>query len=320
MSETKKYIYACRVLPPEERTTAKEYQQNPHEMHGAEIGDLRQLSVDLTDEGAEAYAGASNLIEIEEETTAYIEGYVEAGSEETDEAGIASFARIPADEDLRYLRSLEIRNSGKGLKLGVLDTGLGASLANGFLKGSIAGSRSTIMGEGALNETNGHGSHVATTALPDDAKLYVGKGLANNGFGGTAGILQLVHWMADQGCDVINLSLSGPGNAAPYERAIRRARDKGSLVFCAAGNEAQKGNPVRYPAACASSVAISAFDRARDRKATFASYHPYVDLAASGVGVLAYNHRGQLVRMSGSSMSSPLASFVALCLMAGIKV
>lgn len=63
MSEnTKTFIYSCRVIPQQERDVAHEYQRNPVEMHEAEVGEIRQLSVDLTEAGAEAYAGASNLV------------------------------------------------------------------------------------------------------------------------------------------------------------------------------------------------------------------------------------------------------------------
>lgn len=317
MDGTKKYIYSCRVIPPEERDVAHAYQVNPYEMYPAGVGEIRQLSVELTDEGAEAYAGASNLIEIEEETTAQTEGWVERGTELADErASAANFQAIPPTEDTNYGRSTWLREGkrGAGVKVAVLDTALGAATAR-MLRDYIVGHRSWVEGS-ALSGTNDHGAHCACTALPDRSKLLHAAVLKNSGTGGTAGIIAAIHWAVDEGADLINLSLSGSGNEGPYERAIRRARDRGVLVFCASGNEAQKNNPKRFPAGCASAIAVGAFDRRNDRRAAFSCHGPHVDLAHSGVSVLSYSARATLIRMSGTSQATPNVVWTAAGLQA----
>jgi subtilisin family serine protease len=314
-NDTKTYIYACRVIPPEERDVARAHQREPVEMHDAEVGEVRQLSVHLTDEGAEAYAGASNLIEIEEETTASADGWTE-DAELSDEAGADGHPSIPHTEDTDYGRSTWLRSGkcGSGVKVAVLDTALGAQAA-GMLRSHIAGHKSWVGGS-ALAGMNDHGSHCACTALPDKAKLLHAAVLKNSGSGGTMGIIAAIHWAIDSGADIINMSLSGNGNEAPYERAIRRARDRGVLVFCAAGNEAQKGNPKRFPGGCASAVAVGAFDRKTGLRAPFSCHGPHVDIAHSGVSVLSYSARGTLIRMSGTSQATPNAVWTAASLMA----
>ncbi|MGH3085975.1 MAG: S8 family peptidase [Rubrobacteraceae bacterium] len=316
---TKTYIYSCRVIPPEERDVARAYQRNPREMHHAEIGEMRQLSVDLTDEGAQAYARSSNLIEIEEETEAVAEGWVERGTELMDEvASVANFPAIPPTEDTNYGRSTWLRSSagkqGAGVKVAVLDTALGAATAR-MLRNYIVGHKSWVGGS-ALGGNNDHGSHCACTALPDKAKLLHGAVLANNGSGGTSGVIAAIHWAVDSGADIISMSLSGPGNEAAYEQAIRRARDKGVLVFCASGNEAQKGNPKRFPGGCRSAIAVGAFDRASDRRASFSCHGAHVDIAHSGVSVLSYSARATLIRMSGTSQATPNVAWTAAGLLA----
>jgi thermitase len=313
---TKTYIYACRVIPPEERDVARAHQRDPVEMHPAEVGGVRQLSVSLTDEGAEAYAGASNLIEIEEETEAHADGWTEDDAELSDEAGAASHPSIPHAEDTAYGRSTWLKGGkcGAGVKVAVLDTALGAASAR-MLANYIVGHRSWVGGL-ALSGTNSHGSHCACTALPDKARLLYAAVLKNSGSGGTGGIIEAIHWAVDSGADIINMSLSGNGNEAPYERAIRRARDRGVLVFCAAGNEAEKGNPKRFPGGCNSAVAVAAFDRRTDRRAPFSCHGPHVDITHSGVSVLSYSAGGTLVRMSGTSQATPNAVWTAASLMA----
>ncbi len=324
---TKTYVYSCRVIPSEERDVAHAHQQNPYEMHEAEIGEIRQLSVDLTDEGAEAYASASNLIEIEEETVATADGWTEpdtlagipAPAETDEQASIAdegSFTAIPAMEDTNYGRSTWLREGkkGEGVKVAVLDTALGSASAK-MLDSYIVGHKSWVGGS-ALDGTNDHGSHCACTALPDKAKLFHGAVLGNNGSGGSAGIIAAIHWAVDSGADIVSMSLSGDGNEAAYEQAIRRARDNGVLVFCAAGNEAERGNPKRFPGGCVSAIAVGAFDRGTDRRAPFSCHGPQVDIAHSGVLVLSYSARATLIRMSGTSQATPNAVWVAASLQA----
>ncbi len=319
---TKTYIYMCRVIPPEERDVARVHQRDPVEMHEAEIGEVRQLSVALTDAGAEAYANASNLIEIEEETTASADGWAEpdTGLAEMDGASLASAdsPAIPTMEDTNYSRSTWLRSEsgkkGAGVKVAVLDTALGAATAK-MLDSYIVGHKSWVGGS-ALGGENDHGSHCACTALPDKAKLLHGAVLGNNGSGGSAGIIAAIHWAVDSGADIISMSLSGSGSEASYERAIRRARDRDILVFCAAGNEAERGNPKRFPGGCASAVAVGAFDRKTDRRATFSCHGAHVDIAHSGVGVLSYSARATLIRMSGTSQATPNAVWVAASLQA----
>lgn len=311
----RRYVYACRVIEPERRDIAHRYQRDPVELHPAEIGEVRQLAVTLDDEGYEAYRNASNLIEIEPVVEARAMGMPE-GEEASADASSAG-TRIPTDEDLYFIRSLSMRDRGRrgeGVKVAVLDTALGAGVVS-WLRPQIAAARSFVGGN-ALAGSNDHGSHVATTALPDRAKLVHAAVLDDSGSGRSDGILQGLYWAIEQGADVINMSLGGTGGKDQYERAIAYARRRGVLVFCAAGNEAQRGNPVIYPGACPSAISISAYDRATGSRAPFSTFNEQVDLASSGVNVLAYYASGRLGRMSGTSMATPLAVWAAASAMA----
>lgn len=325
MAERKTWLYTCRKIPYEERDIAHSFGENLIELNPtAEVGEIAQIAASLTDEEAERYREASNIIpeEIEEETIATVEGFVEPDSEiiatraSEEEAIIANFPAIPPREDTDYGRSTWLREGkqGAGVKVAVLDTALGSATAN-MLKNYIVGHKSWVGGS-AINGTHDHGSHCACTALPDKAKLLHGSVLGNDGSGGTSGCIAGIHWAVDSGADIISMSLSGSGNEAAYERAIKRAREKGVLVYCAAGNEAQKGNPKRFPGGCDSAVAIGAFDRRNDRRAPFSCYGAHVDLAHSGVSVLSYSARATLIRMSGTSQSTPNATWVAASLLA----
>jgi serine protease len=84
-----------------------------------------------------------------------------------------------------------------------------------------------------------------------------------------------------QRVDIINLSLGGPGYSQGQQDVITSARDQGVIIFAAAGNEAQTGNPVGYPAAYNGVVSVGAvaIDKAL---APYSSFNAFVDIAAPG--------------------------------------
>ena len=155
---------------------------------------------------------------------------------------------------------------GAGVVVAVLDSGVACihpDIAPNLL---AAGSTSFVPGEThCLSRTNvfNHGSHVAgTIAAPDngigtigvapEAKLIAVKVLSEvTGSGSFAGIIQGIVHAADQGADVINMSLgirgglqvNGPGandvrdlmNAAA--RATRYAESQNAIIVASAGND-----------------------------------------------------------------------------------
>ena len=82
--------------------------------------------------------------------------------------------------------------------------------------------------------------------------------------------------------DIINLSLGGVG-ACPqvFQDAITAARAAGVIVFAAAGNGYQQGNPALTPANCEGVIAVAATGPDGSR-AFYSTVQPYVDIAAPG--------------------------------------
>ena len=90
-----------------------------------------------------------------------------------------------------------------------------------------------------------------------------------------------IRFAADNGAQVINLSLGGPIKSKILEEAVEHALSKGVLVVAAAGNS---GRSVGWPAAYPGVVAVSATDD-KDKIAWFSSRGPEVAIAAPGVAV-----------------------------------
>lgn len=165
-----------------------------------------------------------------------------------------------------------------------------------------------------------HGTHVAgiASATTDNSTgmagisnstLLSGRALDEGGSGSTSDIADAVEWAADQGADVINMSLGGGGYTDTMKNAVSYAHDQGVTIVCAAGNDS---GPVSYPAAYEECIAVSAVDD-NENLASFSNYGEEIELAAPGVDIYSTTttDRGSYEELSGTSMASPVAAGVA---------
>ncbi|WP_290815470.1 S8 family serine peptidase [Halovivax sp.] len=163
-----------------------------------------------------------------------------------------------------------------------------------------------------------HGTHVAGIAAGttnngvgtsgvSNARILSARALGAEGGGSLQDIADAIQWSADQGADVINMSLGGGGRTDLMEDAVDYAFDSGTLPIAAAGND---GGPVSFPAAYDNCMAVSAID-SNYNAASFTNRGPEVDVTAGGVDVLSTDNDDRYVSMSGTSMSSPVAAGVA---------
>jgi serine protease len=191
------------------------------------------------------------------------------------------------------------------------------SPAADFNHSNVLPGRDFTWGAPRLFDASGHGTHVAgtiaqqtdnnlsyagiahgATLLPVkvcwsywDQQLYWGSvgvaGYVPVTAGGCADsdVIAGIKWAADNGADVINLSLGGTDQSPAYIDAFQYALDRGTFIAVAAGNEAQDGNPTVYPAYYAKQfdgvVAVGAVNRSLQR-AAYSSSGSYVELSAPG--------------------------------------
>ncbi len=98
-----------------------------------------------------------------------------------------------------------------------------------------------------------------------------------------------IRWAADQGADVINLSLGDDSESAHPEpaedAAVQYALSKGAVVVASAGNGGEKGDRVSYPAAYPGVIAVTAVDRYGAR-ASFSTRRWYATVSAPGKEVV----------------------------------
>jgi subtilisin family serine protease len=144
---------------------------------------------------------------------------------------------------------------GAGAKVCITDSGIDAG--HGAFIGKSIVSTSFIANSPPQVDSVGHGSHVAGTistngfgaaSVAPDASLMTAKVFNGLGGGGSAAvIIAAVQWCADNGADIINMSLgftggipTTPGNApfiAAFEAGLDYATSRGVLIVAAAGND-----------------------------------------------------------------------------------
>jgi subtilisin family serine protease len=236
------------------------------------------------------------------------------------------------------------QQSGKGIKVAVLDTGFDFTQdPNGNITfhpdfpGRNFELKSFVTGAATAKDGHGHGTHCVGTAcgprLPPalprygvafGCDIFVGKVLSDLGGGADGWIIAGIEWAIKNGCQIISMSLGSrkkPGDRFNeiYENVARRALDAGTLIIAAAGNESGRPgliNPVGGPADCPSIMAVAAID-SDFQLATFSNggINPNggeVDVAAPGVSIhSSFPMPTGHTRLSGTSMATPHVSGIA---------
>lgn len=190
-----------------------------------------------------------------------------------------------------------VQQAASRVTIAVVDTG--ADLTVPALAGKEPSTWNVVAGATAVRDQVGHGTFVASlaggsTANPDAMLGFGGAAQltivqANRGTSGFSDVdeANAIVWAVDHGANIVNLSLGGT-QTSPVERAaIDYALGKNVLLVAAAGNSAQQGNPVMYPAALIGDrgLVVGAAE-ASGRRAAFSTTGSYVDLLAPGVDVL----------------------------------
>ncbi|MGW2516202.1 S8 family peptidase [Streptomyces sp. NPDC001617] len=226
--------------------------------------------------------------------------------------------------------------TGKGVKVAVLDTGVDTDHPD--LKTQVIASKNFTTSTTTLDHF-GHGTHVASIIAGTGAKsggkykgvapgaqLLNGKVLDDSGAGDDSTILAGMEWAAQQGADVVNLSLGATDTPGidPLEAEVNKLSEtKGILFAIAAGNEGEDGpQTIDSPGSAADALTVGAVD-GNDKLASFSSTGPNADgalkpdVTAPGVDITAAAAPGSVLdkevgekppgylTISGTSMATP---------------
>lgn len=233
-------------------------------------------------------------------------------------------AQIPWSIERYQIPELWKTTKGKGVKVGLVDTGIDQVLANkGDLAGIVKDAKDFSGSKLGWADRHGHGSHTAGTiagkngtGVAPECDLYVAKALGDDGGGEDRWLAKAILWLVECGCKFINLSLGSPVFSQAVAEAVAYAASKGCLVIAAAGNS---GDNVGFPARLDTCLSVGAVDD-QGLLASFSCRGPEQDVAAPGVRILSCYLNGGYAVLSGTSMSSPftVGTFV-LAASAGYK-
>jgi thermitase len=210
------------------------------------------------------------------------------------------------------------------VKVAVLDTGIDNSHPD---LPTVAQQKDFVNADNNAEDDFGHGTHVAGIIGAStnngvgvagenwSVSLMAGKVCDAYGSCTWTAVADGIVWAADNGANVINMSLGGSSGSTTLKNAVDYAWNRGVVIACSAGNNGT--NMKTYPASYTNCIAVAATDK-NDRKASFSSYGvTWVDVAAPGDAVLStmpntpvtmntlYGYKMNYDGVSGTSMAAP---------------
>jgi subtilisin family serine protease len=232
--------------------------------------------------------------------------------------------------------------TGRGVTACVADTGL--DTRNPDIAPNLVDTYDVFSGNSGLHATDvydlgvqateTHATHVSGIVLGADnglgivgvapgAKLKEARVLKTQADGSVSGetseVMAGVLWLAQHGCQVINMSLGG-GDKSQAEAALyNQIRNAGTLIVVASGNDSSK--KVSFPGAYQSVLTVGAVD-SQNRLASFSNTGAQLDVVAPGVDNLSSfprtEGRDAFATINGTTYAALPMEFAGATLSTGI--
>ena len=203
-----------------------------------------------------------------------------------------------AYDAVRAGETLATVGGGSSRVVSVIDTGLDVNHPE--FVGQVARVFDTSSGGADVTDIVGHGTFVSGLISALDGNGRGGKGVAGttkliavrasiDGSFTVGDLISGIEFSIRRGADVINMSLAGQGFTQTQARALEAAFFNDVLPIAAAGNNAENGNPVEFPAAAIGGrrggrgVGLSVAATKPDGSvASFSNHNEFVSVAAPG--------------------------------------
>jgi subtilisin family serine protease len=203
-----------------------------------------------------------------------------------------------AYDTVRAAEALATVGGGSTRTVSVIDTGLDVNHPE--FAGQVERVFDTSSGGGDVTDIVGHGTFVSGLISALDGNGRGGKGVAGttklvavraslDGSFTVSDLISGIEFSIRRGVDVINLSLAGQGFTQSQARAFEAAFFNDVLPVAAAGNNAENGNPLEFPAAAIGGhqggrgIGLSvAATKPDGTVASFSDHNDFVSVAAPG--------------------------------------
>lgn len=178
----------------------------------------------------------------------------------------------------------------------IIDSGY--DLSHNDLSGNrVSGTNDSGTGSwSAPGNNNAHGTHVAGTiaaiannegikgVMPNqNVNLHIVKVFNESGWGYSSSLVKAIQTCADNGANVVNMSLGGSQSSVTEQNALQRIYDQGVLLIAAAGNDGNTAHS--YPASYDSVMSVAAIDN-QNAHAAFSQATDQVEISGPGVAIL----------------------------------
>ena len=222
----------------------------------------------------------------------------------------------------------DISTGNSSSTIAILDTGVSA---HSEFPGRLVGGYNFISNNTNASDDQGHGTSCAGIAAAKgnnsggiagvcwDCLIMPVKVLDSSGFGDDNGIANGIQWAADNGADVISMSLGGGGYVSYTESVINYATEIGSIVIAASGND--NSGSLSYPSGYENCISVGALSPCNERKSTSScdgenfwgsNYGSGLDFLAPGVRIHTTTMSGGYTStFNGTSSACPHAAGIA---------
>ena len=164
------------------------------------------------------------------------------------------------------------------------------------------------------NSISGHGTFIAglISLLAPGARIMPLRAFGSDGTGDAFSVASAIKYAADHHAQVINLSFGSPSDSSVLRDAIEYARQRGSVLIAAVGNE-NSDTDVRpqFPASYKLSVMGVAATDLTGVRASFSNFGGAASVDAPGLRVTSTfpgGTAGDYATWSGTSFAAPLAT------------
>jgi subtilisin family serine protease len=227
------------------------------------------------------------------------------------------------------------RPDASQIRVGVIDTGIdlthpdfnAAAIQYDHMKlgaADIIGHGSHVAGIVAAKANNGVGVAGIANCKLDVWKIFPNKPAPDGEFYTDPDrMVRALGAALDQGTNIVNLSIGGTASSQTEQLIIQELSSNGILVVAAMGNDFEDGNPIEFPAAYPTVLAVGAIG-VDQRRASFSCTGKHIGLCAPGVQILStlplkpnpHRKETKYASWDGTSMATPHVAGAAALVMA----
>ena len=210
-------------------------------------------------------------------------------------------------------------STGAGVRVAIVDSGVdGGHELVGGLQRAVAMARTrdgeTVVVDDGVGDVAGHGTACAgiVRSMAPDCEVWSVRVLGGGSKGGASALLSGLRWAVEEGCEVVNLSLSTPKRetAALLHEIADDAYFGGTIIVAAAHNLDVRSYPWRF----ASVISVASHDGDDPFEFLF-NPQPPVEILARGVDIeIAWLGGGRIVAAGNSFATAHVSGVCALIL------